>query len=643
MWRPVRVALAALGSGIIVAAAGCADDEALAPIDAGKPSDTGGGTPEPGAGGAGGQGGAPEPGAGGAGGQGGGSGGAPPAPPTAIGPSTLQSPYVVPVAEGVRVVSIASNGFADPLQLASHDAMRAWDERYPHLDGNSAGYRLVGAPDGLGAIRNGDGTFTLLMNHELYNFAGDPAARRLGSNGAFVSEWTIRADPDHLEVLGGRDFISSVYLYEPQAGDAYGYTEHTSFAPFVGIERLCSADLPPASAFFDSASGKGTTTRLLLTGEESDGRESYADYVSGKQDKGGYVNPPLASINRLDRSTEVGREFAVPTEGADRGKAWELPYLGKFRWENALASAKEQEKTVVVGLDDFGDGYVFVYIGQKQSTGSDIEKAGLANGALHALDVEGDFGTDQQIDPEEIPTGPARFSLVEFTPDADGPVSRWSQPKLRQAAAQRGVIAFRSPEDGAWDPADPDTLYFVTSASNAPHVWKVVFDNIEDPSAGGTVEVMIDGNAYNALVGNNEYGEPAFARPDNMTAVTGRDGRTRLLIQEDRGGASTPSRIWLYDVGTEELTLIATMDPLRFAAGAPYLLANIDEMVSGADGDEESSAITPAYDVLGEGWFLLTAQAHYHVEDLGGDPTRLRELFEGGQLMAMYVPQALGD
>ncbi len=34
------------------------------------------------------------------------------------------------------------------------------------LDGVSP-YRMVGIPDGLGAYDNGDGTFTVLMNHEL--------------------------------------------------------------------------------------------------------------------------------------------------------------------------------------------------------------------------------------------------------------------------------------------------------------------------------------------------------------------------------------------------------------------------------------------------------------------------------------------
>jgi hypothetical protein len=48
------------------------------------------------------------------------------------------------------------------------------------------GYPMVGVPDGLGAFDNGDGTFTLLSNHELLTTEGRPRAH--GSNGAFVSK-----------------------------------------------------------------------------------------------------------------------------------------------------------------------------------------------------------------------------------------------------------------------------------------------------------------------------------------------------------------------------------------------------------------------------------------------------------------------
>src|SRR5215475_12653771 len=82
-----------------------------------------------------------------------------------MGPSTLQSPYVLPSIPSVETTSILSVG----------DSV--------------LGYRMVGIPDGLGAFDNGDGTFTLLMNHELVNTNG--VTRAHGAIGAFVSRWVI--------------------------------------------------------------------------------------------------------------------------------------------------------------------------------------------------------------------------------------------------------------------------------------------------------------------------------------------------------------------------------------------------------------------------------------------------------------------
>lgn len=87
----------------------------------------------------------------------------------ATGPSSSQSPYLVPTATGVAVTSIITVG-----------------------DAAGNGYKMVGLPDGLGAYDNNDGTFTVTMNHELGNTVG--AVRAHGSMGAFVSKWvTARA------------------------------------------------------------------------------------------------------------------------------------------------------------------------------------------------------------------------------------------------------------------------------------------------------------------------------------------------------------------------------------------------------------------------------------------------------------------
>ena len=73
------------------------------------------------------------------------------------GPSSSASPYMLRVEPGVVTAAILTTGDA--------------------VDG----YRLAGIPDGLGAFDNVNGTFTLLVNHEIPGSAGDPArARRTG-------------------------------------------------------------------------------------------------------------------------------------------------------------------------------------------------------------------------------------------------------------------------------------------------------------------------------------------------------------------------------------------------------------------------------------------------------------------------------
>ena len=92
------------------------------------------------------------------------------------GPSTASTPYLVPAASGVRTVSVLTVG----------------ESVSPKLDGVTP-YRMVGLPDGLGAYDNGDGTFTLLMNHELGATSG--VVRAHGARGAFVSAWPIGSQP----------------------------------------------------------------------------------------------------------------------------------------------------------------------------------------------------------------------------------------------------------------------------------------------------------------------------------------------------------------------------------------------------------------------------------------------------------------
>ncbi|HEV7390506.1 MAG TPA: hypothetical protein VGO08_02595, partial [Burkholderiales bacterium] len=248
---------------------------------------------------------------------------------TFTGPSSSASPYIVNVHPGVNIVSILTVG----------------DSVNKKPDGVQP-YRMVGIPDGLGAYDNGDGTFTLLMNHEL---SGAGIVRQHGSLGAFVSEWIIRKSD--LKVLHGGDHIKQVYTFVPAAG---AYTPAPGTATF---SRFCSADLPARSALYNSKTGKGYSGRIFLNGEESG---------------------------------PTGRAFAHIATGPNSGISYELPDMGKSAWENILASPYEQDKTIVIGLNDTSPaGQLSLYIGEKRDSGTEIEKAGLRGGSLHTILVPG--------------------------------------------------------------------------------------------------------------------------------------------------------------------------------------------------------------------------------------------------------------
>ncbi|HYN13570.1 MAG TPA: hypothetical protein VET51_13100, partial [Burkholderiales bacterium] len=243
------------------------------------------------------------------------------------GPSSSQTPYVVNVPRSVDIISLITVG-----------------DSVNDKPGSATPYRMVGIPDGLGAYDNHDGTFTVLMNHELAPTVG--VQRRHGFAGAFVSQWIVRKSD--LAVLHGGDLAKQVMEWDAAT---------QSFVPAIRpMGRLCSADLPAPTAFYNRKTGKGYTGRIFMNGEEV-GNE--------------------------------GRAFAHIVTGPGAGISYELPSLGKFSWENSVASPYEQDKTVVVATDDSTPGQVYVYVGQKQSTGDEIEKAGLHGGVLYGVKVDG--------------------------------------------------------------------------------------------------------------------------------------------------------------------------------------------------------------------------------------------------------------
>jgi Bacterial protein of unknown function (DUF839) len=437
------------------------------------------------------------------------------------GPSSSEAPYVVRSQPGVVTKSVISVG-----------------------DSAANGYRMVGIPDGLGAYDNGDGTFTVLMNHELGRTVG--VTRAHGSKGAFVSKWVIRKDD--LSVVSGQDLMTTFYAWQNGA-----YVAGTT-----AFDRFCSADLAAAGAFYDAASGKGYDGRIFTDGEES--------------------------------GTE-GRGVAHLTDGS----SYQLPYLGRMAFENVLANPGTGGRTVVAATDDSGGGQVYFYYGDKRATGNPIEKAGLTGGGLYGLKVT---GLVNETDASTVADG-TRFTLAPL-----GDVSAKSGATLNADSVAAGVSGFQRPEDGSWDPTNPHVFYFVTTASftGKSRLWRLTFDDPADATAGGTIDMVLDGTEGQHML-------------DNITV----NDRGQVIALEDVGNNAHIGKVWLYSPATDSLTEIAHHDEARFAPSAPGFLTQ----------DEESSGVIPA-PFLGEGKYLLDVQAHYPQAD--------PELVEGGQLLVLQVP-----
>ena len=449
------------------------------------------------------------------------------------GPDSSAGPYVVRSQPGVVTKSILTVG-----------------DTVPKAGGGT--YRMVGLPDGLGAFDNGDGSFTLLSNHEVPSASG--IQRDHGATGAFVSRWTI--EKETLAVRDGHDLIQQVATWSAAT------TAFNAPAKGVALNRLCSADLAPRSAFLNAASGKGYDGRLFTDGEES----------------------------------STGRAFAHALDGT----SYELPSMGKYAFENVVPHPDTGDTTVTVGIDDTSPGQVYVHKGTKSTSGNPAQKAGLTDGTLYGVKVAG--VPDESRD-AGIPSGTA-FSLAPL-----GDVRNKTAAELEAASGAAGVTRFLRPEDGAWDPTDPDAFYFVStdrfnsaSQMGRSRLWRLNFVDAERPELGGTIDMLLDGTEGQQMM-------------DNLTVSR----RGQILIQEDPGAQDHLGKIWLYSPEADALTELAHHDPGRFLPGAPGFLTR----------DEESSGIIDAAAILGSGWYLIDSQAHYAIPG---------ELVEGGQYLALHMP-----
>jgi hypothetical protein len=471
------------------------------------------------------------------------------------GPSSSASPYVRP-----------HNGY--PIDVVSIITVGDFVNLKP--DGISP-YYFCGIPDGMGAYRNNDGSMSVLITHEYAttNGGGVPRAHHPAgfSNGAFTSQWKINTTPgaDFLKVVSGEDMMNSLQTVTNGSGGSL-YT----------IQRFCSADLAEMSGLYNPTSGLGAAERIFFSGEEASGAGRVI--ATGVNER---IGVELVPFNAL-----VGA------------------------WENIMVRPMASDKTVVIGTSDGNANRVFLYVGDKQATGTLMEKAGLTNGIGYGVQVSVN-GTAVASENRDFcfntagkPRYTGTFTLVQ------GNVG----------------TSFLRPEDGAWDPANPADFYFVTTdrvdSTNyggtqvgRSRLFRMRFSDVNNPLAGGTIEALLDGT-------------DVMEMGDNLTVFNDLQGGTRVILTEDPGNSPQNAKTLLYTVATDTLEVILESDRARFGDwfGVPA--------VAPFNQDEENSGVIDARDTLGLGWFIQNMQAHYNITG---------ELAQGGQLYAYFCPTCVGS
>jgi hypothetical protein len=145
-------------------------------------------------------------------------------------------------------------------------------------------------------------------------------------------------------------------------------------------------------------------------------------------------------------------------------------------------------------------------------------------------------------------------------------------------------------------------------------LWRLTFDNIENPQAGGSIEMMLDGTEA-----GNMY--------DNITV----DSAGNLILMEDVGNQAHNGKIWKYEPMIDSPTMLGKHDPARFGnLGIPASAGfNQDEESSGVIEVTEFFDGVTGYETNLYRYFLLDVQAHFNLATT--DP----ELLEKGQLLMM--------
>lgn len=478
------------------------------------------------------------------------------------------------------------------------------------LSAGSSVFAPVGIVDGMGAYDNSDGTYSLLVSHELastngYQYqvqvkAGSGAATTQTLTGARISRFVVAKDIDQNAANG----VQSQLLAGGLAYDQV-ISPSATFSLGSGLNRFCSANMISAGQF----GGRGFSDSLYLSGEE----------------------------------TTNGRFFAL--DPAARS-LYHVPAFGLASWESATAVDTGNAGTVAVLLFDDASGtpnYLYLWVGTKAPTSADLlERNGIAasSGSLYAWKASSIANT---------PDGIAGVALQ--TPIAGGWVSLGSGSQiaalttaadLRALAASAGAMAFTRIEDGDVNPVSGKEVAFATTGGSGTDLYGNVqvlnlaasFGTDGQLASGADTSLRVVADA-DRLTGLARQG--GIRNPDNLAW----SANGNLYVQEDR---SLPAGTADGSFGSEEAS-IWKLDPLT---GASERWARIDRTAVPTSygqsdsaptdiGNWESSGVidvSSLYGAAAGSHLLANVQAHSLTN---GNLVGSHYLSEGGQIDLIRV------
>lgn len=472
------------------------------------------------------------------------------------------------------------------------------------LTPGSSVYVAPGIFDGLGAYDNGDGTFSVLVNHEL----GSTSATQMAVTGldpvvagARISRFVVAKDID-ADASNG---------YQPKVlsgGLAYDrvLSPDPAFAK-GGFNRFCSANLAPAGQF----SGRGFGDSLYLLGEE----------------------------------TSQGRFFVLDPAARSLHHA---PAFGLGSWESAtLVDTGHADTVAMLLFDDSSGAVLYLWVGSKVSGSADLlERNGIAAscGRLYAWKADGVAPTPDGLAgvPFNAPVAGGWVDLGSGTQIA----ALSTAAALRSLATSQGAMTFTRLEDGDVDPLGGRQVAFnSTGGSGADRYGSTYvidlaasFDGAGLLRSGSTtpLRVIVDADRLTGL-----ERQSGVRSPDNLAWA--RDGQ--LYIQEDR---SLPGGVADGAFGAEEAS-IWRVDPVTGAASrwsqidrsaVPVAYGQSDSSPTDVGNWESSGVIdiSAIYGATPGSLFLADVQAH---SLSNGNLHASGYLAEGGQLAFIQVASPL--